>query len=123
MTIRDSQINSRKFELDETRRKLNELANLKRHIEASMERLVAPPGGGAANGGEDRRKTLLRSLEEIDRKIGETEAEVSSGQEDLERHEMVRDGYDRIPVAVGSSRGRSQVEHIRIVRSQRGREA
>lgn len=121
MTIRDSQLNSRRFELDETRRKLRDLADLKRHIDASLERLdTAAQGNGKADGNvRDRRETLSRSLDEIDRKISKTEAEILVEQEDLDRHELVRNGYDRIPVAVGRGRGRNQIEHIRIVRSPR----
>ncbi len=126
MTIRDSQLNSRRFELDETKRKLRDLADLKRHIDTSLERLdaagdTATQGNGMAADGNagDRRETLSRSLDEIDRKISETETELLADQEDLDRHELARNGYDRIPVAVGSGRGRGQVEHIRIVRTQR----
>jgi hypothetical protein len=129
MTIRDSQLNSRRFELDETRRKLRDLADLKRHIDASLERLgpagdTAAQGNGKADGNvRDRRETLSRSLDEIDQKISKTEAELLVEQEDLNRHELVRNGYDRIPVAVGRGRGRSQIEHIRIVRNPRDERA
>lgn len=129
MAIRNSQMHSRQFEVDETRRKLRNLGELKRHIEASLERLGAgAPAVGlpadnadAPNGdGGDRRATLLRSLEEIKREWVETENKLTASQEEMEHQEMVRTGYDRIPVAVGSGRGRNQVEHIRIVRAQRG---
>lgn len=132
MTTRDSQMGSRRFELDETRRKLRDLGELKRHIESSLERLggsapaigAAAPGNSAANGsGDERRATLMRSLDEINRNLAETEKELTTGQDELEHQEMVQNGYDRIPVAVGNRRGRNQVEHIRIVRSQRGGES
>lgn len=132
MILRDSQMNSRRFELDGTRRKLRDLAELKRHIEASLERLggsapavgAAARGNGAANGNDaDRQATLRRSLDEIDRSLVETEKQLTSDQEELDHQEMVRNGYDRVPVAVGSRRGRNQIEHIRIVRSQRGNDS
>ena len=128
MTIRDTQMNSRRFELDETRRKLRDLGELKRHIETSLARMgggapavgAAPGSGGATNGkAADREATLLRSLDEINRNLSQTEKELTSGQEELDHQELVHNGYDRVPVAVGSRRGRNQIEHIRIVRTQR----
>lgn len=127
MTIREHELRARRFELDEKRRKLRDLCELKRHLETSLERLSKVPVGGQAQGGlgdgaesaEERRQTLLRSLEDISRKIGESESELDAGRESLERQELVHSGYDRVPVAVGSRRGRGQVEHIRIVRTQR----
>ncbi len=130
MTVRDTQMNSRRFELDETRRKLRDLGELKRHIEASLERMggsVRAVGGAAVSNagpatgnGVDREATLMRSLDEINRNLAEAEKQLTTGQERLEHEEMASNGYDRVPVAVGSHRGRGQFEHIRIVRAQRG---
>lgn len=125
MTIRDQELKARRFELDEKRRRLRDLCELKRHLESSLERLARTPVGGGHSDGkggespEERRQTLLRSLEDISRQIGDSEQELDAGRESLEHQELVHNGYDRVPVAVGSRRGRGQVEHIRIVRNQR----
>ncbi|MDH3229392.1 MAG: hypothetical protein OEN55_06340 [Alphaproteobacteria bacterium] len=66
-----------------------------------------------------RRETLGKSLEEIESQVKQTEAELDAGQQALDEQENAREGYDRVPVAVGSRRGRGQVEHIRIVRAHR----
>lgn len=125
MTIREHELKARRFELDEKRRKLRDLCELKRHLESSLERLSRVPVGGQRQAGEgegsatERRQTLLRSLEDISRQIGDSETDLDADRESLERQEMVHNGYDRVPVAIGSRRGRGQVEHIRIVRNHR----
>ena len=122
MTVRDHEIRERQFEFDEKRRKLRDLADLRQHIEASLDRIASGPAGSHnnTNSAEERRETLRKSLEDIDRQISETETVMELARSFLEESENVRDGYDRVPVAVGKGRGRGQVEHIRIVRSQRG---
>lgn len=122
MTVRDQDIRARQFEFDEMRRKLQDLNSLKQHIEASMDRLAAGQGTGyGGNGaGEDRRTTLEKSLADIERQIATTESGMEDARSALRETENVRDGYNRVPVAVGKGRGRGQVEHIRIVRAQRG---
>ncbi len=122
MTVREHEIQARQFEFDEKRRKLRDLSDLKQHIEASLERLVSGPAGSYGNNGstEERRETLRKSLADIDRQFDETQAALESARSVLEDSEHVRDGYDRVPVVVGKGRGRGQVEHIRIVRAQRG---
>lgn len=125
MTIREHELKARRFELDEKRRKLRDLCELKRHLESSLERLSRVPVGGQRQAGDgegsatERRQTLLRSLEDISRQIGDSETDLDADRESLERQEMVHNGYDRVPVAIGSRRGRGQVEHIRIVRNHR----
>lgn len=120
--MREQDMKSRRFEFDEIRRKLRDLTDLKVQIEASLDRLPqmglpsVAVGGGEA---DQRRETLERSLEAIGREIKETRDALDMSREEIERQEHVHSGYDRIPVAVGSRRGRGQVEHIRIVRSQR----
>lgn len=122
MTVREHEIQARQFEFDEKRRKLRDLSDLRKHIEASLDRIVSGPAGSYGNYGsaEERRETLRKSLADIDRQIEESRAATEAAQSFLEESEHVRDGYDRVPVAIGKGRGRGQVEHIRIVRSQRG---
>ena len=122
MTVREHEIQARQFDFDEKRRKLRDLSDLKQHIEASLDRLVSGPAGSYGNNGsiDERRETLRKSLADIDRQFDETQAALDSARSVLEDSEHVRDGYDRVPVVVGKGRGRGQVEHIRIVRSQRG---
>ena len=122
MTVREREIQARKFEYSEKRRKLRDLNELRQHIESSLERLAASPLGnhGANVAGETRRATLQVSLDDIDRQIRETEIAMEAARDFLAESENVRDGYDRVPVAIGKGRGRGQVEHIRIVRAQRG---
>lgn len=121
--MREQDMKSLRFEFDEMRRKLRDLTELKVQIEASLDRLPPSAAMPASHGGIDadqRRVTLQRSLAEISREIDDTKQLLNSNREELERQEAVQYGYDRIPVAVGSRRGRGQVEHIRIVRNQRG---
>ncbi len=124
MNNREHDLKSRRFEFDEIRRKLRDLNDLKRQLESSLDRLAAPESGTsvAVGGGEleERRSTLQQSLSEISRQIDETKSAMESSREAIEHQELVHNGYNRIPVAVGSRRGRGQVEHIRIVRTQRG---
>ncbi len=122
MTVREREIQARKFEYSEKRRKLRDLTELRQHIESSLDRLASSPlGNHGANGpGETRRATLQISLDDIDRQIRETEIAMEAARAFLAESENVRDGYDRVPVAIGKGRGRGQVEHIRIVRAQRG---
>ena len=122
MTVREREIQARKFEYSEKRRKLRDLNELRHHIESSLDRLAASPLGnhGANVAGETRRATLQVSLDDIDRQIRETEIAMEAARDFLAESENVRDGYDRVPVAIGKGRGRGQVEHIRIVRAQRG---
>lgn len=121
--MREQDMKSLRFEFDGMRRKLRDLTDLRAQIEASLDRL--PKGGpvGGMHGGDDadrRRETLRRSLDEIGREIEDTRQLLDMSREEIARQENVHNGYDRIPVAVGSRRGRGQVEHIRIVRNQRG---
>lgn len=122
MTVREHEIQARQFEFDEKRRKLRDLVDLRQHIEASLDRIASGPVGGYGNTGaaEGRSETLRRSLDDIERQIAETEAAMETARSFLEDSENVKYGYDRVPVAVGKGRGRGQVEHIRIVRAQRG---
>lgn len=120
MTVREQELKAHRFKIDEKQRKLRDLNELKRHIHATLDRLSASEAGGA--GGEtaaERRETLRKSLDEIERQLKQTDTELVASQQILDEQESVRDGYDRVPVAVGSRRGRGQVEHIRIVRTQR----
>ena len=120
MSIRENEIRSRRFEVDEMRRKIRDLAELKAQLESSLDRLSDAGAGGRARGSSDeRRETLMRSLREIEREIRQTRDALNVSREQIEREESVHNGYDRIPVAIGSRRGRGQVEHIRIVRNQR----
>lgn len=122
MSIRENEIKSRRFEVDEMRRKIRDLAELKAQLESSLDRLsdAAAGAGGRVRGAPDeRRETLMRSLREIEREIRQTRDALNVSREQIEREESVHNGYDRIPVAIGSRRGRGQVEHIRIVRNQR----
>jgi len=121
MTVREHEIQARQFEFDEKRRKLRDLVDLRQHIDASLNRIASGPAGNYGDNGsaEDRRETLRKSLDDIERQIAETEAAMEAARSFLEDSENVRHGYDRVPVAVGKGRGRGQVEHIRIVRSQR----
>jgi len=122
MTVREHEIQARQFEFDEKRRKLRDLHDLKQHIEASLDRIVSGPAGSYGKNGsaDERRATLQKSLADIDRQIGESQIAMEAARSFLEDSEHVRDGYDRVPMAVGKGRGRGQVEHIRIVRAQRG---
>ena len=122
MTVREHEIRERQFELDEKCRKFRDLADLRQHIEASLDRIASSPSGSYGDNGlaEERRETLRKSLDDIDRQISETETAMETARSVLAESENVRDGYDRVPVAVGKGRGRGQVEHIRIVRAQRG---
>jgi hypothetical protein len=121
MTVRDHEIRARQFEYDEKRRKLRDLYDLRGHIEASLDRLTSGPGGGRGESESgERRDTLQKSLDDIGRQIEETQAQMDEAQSFLEDSANVRDGYDRVPVAIGKGRGRGQVEHIRIIRAQRG---
>ncbi len=122
MTVREREIQARKFEYSEKRRKLRDLNELRHHIESSLDRLASSPLGNhaAKEPGETRRATLQLSLDDIDRQIRETEIAMEAARDFLAESENVRDGYDRVPVAIGKGRGRGQVEHIRIVRAQRG---
>lgn len=119
--MRVQDMKTRRFEFDEMRRKLRDLTDLKAQIEASLDRLPqAGTSAAPADDAERRRETLRRSLQAIGREIEETRQLLDSSREELKRQETAHNGYDRIPVAVGSRRGRGQVEHIRIVRTQRG---
>lgn len=122
MNVREHEIRERQFEFDEKRRKLRDLNDLRQHIEASLDRIAAGPAGsyGDSRPVEERRETLRKSLDDIDRQISETETATEAARSFLKESENVRDGYDRVPVAIGKGRGRGQVEHIRIVRAQRG---
>ncbi|MDH5555869.1 MAG: hypothetical protein OEZ03_00890 [Alphaproteobacteria bacterium] len=119
MTVREHEIQARQFEYDEKRRKLRDLNDLRVHLASSVDRIASGFAGGNASV-EDRRVTLQKSLDDIDRQIQETETAMLAARAFLKESENVRDGYDRVPVAVGKGRGRGQVEHIRIVRAQRG---
>lgn len=124
MTIREHELNANRLKVDEKQRKLQDLSELKRHIQASLDRLESAPAPGPGSTGgaadtESRLKTLRRSLEEIAVKVNQTEVELAASQQQLDEQEHVREGFDRVPVAVGSRRGRGQVEHVRIVRTQR----
>lgn len=124
MTVREHELKAHRFKIDEQRQKLKDLGELRRHINATLDRIanddgsdrVSPDVASATSG---RREVLCRSLEEIDRRAKQTEAELAASQQTLDEQENAREGYDRVPVAVGSRRGRGQVEHIRIVRTQR----
>ena len=122
MTVREHEIRERKFEFEEKRRKLRDLNDLRQHIEASLDRISSGPAGSYGDNRpvEERRETLRKSLDDIDRQISETETATEAARSVLEESENVRDGYDRVPVVIGKGRGRGQVEHIRIVRAQRG---
>lgn len=122
MTVREHQIRARQFEFDEMSRKVQDLKDLKQHIEMSLDRIASGNGAGYGNNGsgEERRQTLLKSLEEINSQLDETEDALAEARTLLEESENARDGYNRVPVAVGKGRGRGQVEHVRIVRAQRG---
>ncbi len=122
MTVREHEIQARQFELEEKRRKLRDLNDLRHHMESSLDRIVAGPAGSYGDNGsaEERRETLRASLTDINRQIGETQTAMEAARSFLEDSENVRDGYDRVPVVIGKGRGRGQVEHIRIVRAQRG---
>lgn len=122
MAVREHEIQARQFEYDEKRRKLRDLNDLRGHLDSSLDRIQSGQAGGYGDNdtADDRRVTLQKSLEDIDSQIGETETAMLAARVFLEESENVRDGYDRVPVAIGKGRGRGQVEHIRIVRSQRG---
>lgn len=122
MTVREHEIRARQFEYEEMCRKVRDLTDLKQHIESSLDRIASGQwvGYGGNGSGEDRRETLMKSLEDINRQLDETEEAMESARALLEESEHVRDGYSRVPVAVGKGRGRGQVEHVRIVRAQRG---
>ena len=122
MTVREHEIRARQFEYEEMARKVQDLRDLKQHIEMSLDRIRSGPvnGYGANGAGEGRRETLQKSLDDIERQLKETEVAMESARALLAESENVRDGYNRVPVAVSKGRGRGQVEHIRIVRAQRG---
>ena len=122
MNVREHEIRERKFEFEEKRRKLRDLNDLRQHIEASLDRIASGPAGSYGDNRpvEERRETLRKSLDDIDRQISETETAMEAARSFLKESENVRDGYDRVPVVVGKGRGRGQIEHIRIVRAQRG---
>jgi hypothetical protein len=122
MTVREQEIRARRFEFDENSRKLHDLMGLRAHIQSSLDRIAAGPAAAHFGGSslQDRRAKLQESLEDIDKQISETEAAMEDARVFLEESESVRDGYDRVPVAIGKGRGRGQVEHIRIVKAQRG---
>lgn len=122
MTVRKHQIRARQFEFEEMTRKVRDLKDLKQHIESSLDRIASGNGSGyGSNGsGDERQLTLIKSLEEINLQLDETEEALAEARALLEESENVRDGYSRVPVAVGKGRGRGQVEHVRIVRAQRG---
>lgn len=124
MTVREHELKAHKFKIDELRQKLTDLGELKRHIHATLDRMAKDEG--VVRGGVDgpsatsqRRDVLCKSLEEIEDRVRQTESELAASQQALDEQQNAREGYDRVPVAVGSRRGRGQVEHIRIVRAQR----
>jgi len=124
MTVREHELKAHRFKIDEQRQKLRDLGELKRHIHATLDRIARDESGDVGNrdgmsATSARREVLCRSLEEIEGQVKRTEAELTASQQALDEQENVREGYDRVPVAVGSRRGRGQVEHIRIVRAQR----
>ncbi len=124
MTVRENKLQAHRFRVDEKKRKLQDLNQLRQHIHATLDRMSNNESGGAGTAGAKtetagRREILLKSLEEIDQQVKDTEAELETSRQDLDEQEHAREGYDRVPVAVGSRRGRGQVEHIRIVRTQR----
>lgn len=124
MTFREHDLRAHRVKIDEQRQKLKDLSELKRHIHATLDRMSRVEDGdaGAHDGksaGSVRRDVLCRSLEEIEREVRLTEAQLAASEQAFNEQENARDGYDRVPVAVGSRRGRGQVEHIRIVRAQR----
>lgn len=124
MTVRENVLQTHRFKIDEKQRKLQDLSELKQHILATLDRLSINQANGAGIPASDeaateRRETLRKSLEEIQSQVEQTETELESSRKVLDEQENVRDGYDRIPVAVGSQRGRGQIEHIRIVRTHR----
>ena len=122
MSVRDHEIQARQFEFDEKRNKLQNLKDLREHIESSLNRIMSGTSGGYSGGGsaDDRCATLRRSIDDIDRQLEETQTALDAARSFLRETENVRDGYDRVPVAIGKGRGRGPVEHIRIVRAQRG---
>jgi len=124
MTVRDHELKAHKFKIDEKRQKLRDLGELRRHIHATLDRMARDESSDlrnrdAASAAPERREVLCRSLEEIENQVKQTEADLAASQQALDEQENAREGYDRVPVAVGSRRGRGQVEHIRIVRAQR----
>lgn len=124
MTVRDHELKAHRFKIDEQRQKLRDLGELRRHIHATLDRMARDQSndlrnGDAASAASERREVLCKSLEEIENQVKQTEADLAASQQALDEQENARDGYDRVPVAVGSRRGRGQVEHIRIVRAQR----
>ena len=124
MTVREHELKAHRFKIDEKRQKLQDLGELRQHIHATLDRISNNEGSGlgpadADRAISDRREILRKSLEEIEKQVLQTEAELEDSQQTLDEQENAREGYDRVPVAVGSRRGRGQVEHIRIVRAQR----
>jgi chromosome segregation ATPase len=124
MTVREHELKAHRFKIDEKRQKLKDLGELRQHIHATLDRMSDNESGvlGTADARpaiSGRRETLSRSLEEIERQVKQTEVELEASQQSFDEQENAREGYDRVPVAVGSRRGRGQVEHIRIVRAQR----
>lgn len=124
MTVREHELKAHRFKIDEQRQKLKDLGELRRHIHATLDRIANDDGSDhgspdVASATSGRREVLCRSLEEIDKQVKQTETELAASQQTLDEQENAREGYDRVPVAVGSRRGRGQVEHIRIVRAQR----
>lgn len=122
MTVREHEIQARQFEYDEKRRKIRNLNDLREHIESSLLRIASGSAGGYGGNGsaDERRATLRTSLDDIDGQIEEAQIALEAAHVFLQESENARDGYDRVPVAIGKGRGRRQVEHIRIVRAQRG---
>ena len=124
MTVRDHELQAHRFKIDEKRQKLRDLNELKQHIHATLDRMSTSESNSLAPGDvssamSGRRQTLSKSLEEIESQVKQTEADLAASQQAFDEHENAREGYDRVPVAVGSRRGRGQVEHIRIVRTHR----
>ena len=124
MTVRDHELKAHRFKIDEKRQKLKDLGELRQHIHATLDRMSNNENSGhgtadAISAISGRRETLCKSLEEIESQFKQTQAELEASQQAFDEQENAREGYDRVPVAVGSRGGRGQVEHIRIVRAQR----
>jgi len=124
MTVHEHELKAHRFKIDEKRQKLRDLGELRQHIHATLDRMSnsessSPGTADAMTPVSGRRETLCKSLEDIEKQVKQTETELEVSQQALNEQETARDGYDRVPVAVGSRRGRGQVEHIRIVRAQR----
>lgn len=119
MTVRDSELKAHRFKVEEKRQKLQDLDELRQHIHATLDRMSRNEEPSRRDEQASRRETLCKSLEEIDRQATRTQTELHAIQQTLDDHTNARDVYDRVPVAIGSRRGRGQVEHVRIVRTQR----